>query len=258
VPTPGKAAVKPAQSMSVTVVITDQSPMVPGKRAGTMRDWLKAAARAVTSVLVLPLLAMYWLKAALVGHDRALEDASELLAIIPGLVGRYLRRAFLARVLVSCHPTATIGFGTLFSKVGASIGANVYIGPRCHIGLATLEDNVLLAAGVHVTSGTRTHGFDDLSRPIREQEGTLTLVRIGAGAWLGSAAVIMADVGADTIVGAGSVVTRPLPREVIAAGTPAHVIRSRRNNSANAKTDQERREFISGTHEIGCRVGGDT
>jgi acetyltransferase-like isoleucine patch superfamily enzyme len=148
--------------------------------------------------------------------------------MIPGLPGRYLRRAFLARVLVECHPTATIAFGTLFSKVGASIGANVYIGPRCHIGLAVIEKDVLLAAGVHVTSGAHTHGINDLSRPIRDQEQTQTLVRIGAGAWIGSAAIVMADVGRDSVVGAGAVVTRPVPVEAIATGVPARVIRSRR------------------------------
>ena len=81
------------------------------------------------------------------------------------------------RVLAGCHPTAFIGFGALFSRVGASIGPGVYIGPRCHIGLAAIEANALLAAGVHVTSGARTHGLDDLSRPIRDQEGSPTLVR---------------------------------------------------------------------------------
>ena len=49
------------------------------------------------------------------------------------------------------------------------------------------------------------------SVPIREQEGALTMVRIGAGAWIGSAAVVMADVGANSIIGAGSVVTAPVP-----------------------------------------------
>ena len=49
------------------------------------------------------------------------------------------------------------------------------------------------------------------SVPIREQEGALTMVRIGAGAWVGSAAVVMADVGANSIIGAGSVVTAPVP-----------------------------------------------
>jgi acetyltransferase-like isoleucine patch superfamily enzyme len=86
---------------------------------------------------------------------------------------------------------------------------------------------VLIGSGVHITSGRRTHGTADLSVPIREQEGERTLVRIGEGAWIGSAAVIMADVGRHAVVGAGSVVTRPIPDGVVAAGVPARVIRQR-------------------------------
>jgi acetyltransferase-like isoleucine patch superfamily enzyme len=211
----------------------------PGSRPTAFgpRELLKAVARLLAVCLVSPLLLTWWLQARAIGRDRALEAHSELLSLIPGLSGKYLRRAFLARVLAGCHPTASIGFGTLFSKAGANIGANVYIGPRCHIGLAAIEDNALLAAGSHVTSGAQTHGFSDLSRPIRDQEGVPMLVRIGAGAWIGSAAVVMADVGRDTIVGAGAVVTRALPDEVIAAGIPARVIRSRRESAVSAPTD---------------------
>ena len=85
---------------------------------------------------------------------------------------------------------------------------------------------VLLAAGVHVPSGPHTHGMD-LSAPIHDQPGTLRVVRIGAGSWIGSNAVILADVGRNTIVGAGAVVTHPLPDHVIAAGVPARVVKRR-------------------------------
>jgi acetyltransferase-like isoleucine patch superfamily enzyme len=80
---------------------------------------------------------------------------------------------------------------------------------------------------VHIPSGAITHGIDDVTVPIRDQPGVQRMVRIGAGAWLGSAAVVMADVGRNTIVGAGSVVTRPLGDGVVAAGVPARVIRLR-------------------------------
>ena len=48
-----------------------------------------------------------------------------------------------------------------------------------------------------------------------------------SGAWIGSGAVVMADVGRDTIVGAGAVVTRPLPDRVVACGVPARILHTR-------------------------------
>ncbi|MGH7171126.1 MAG: acyltransferase [Gemmataceae bacterium] len=193
----------------------------------TTQQFAKSAARLLAAAIILPELLSFWFRAWLFGRDRALESSTQMLGLIPGLVGQYLRRAFLARVLEACHPSATICFGVIFSKAGTQLGANAYIGPRCHIGLANIERDVLLAAGVHVPSGMHIHGSGDLSAPIRDQEGQTTRVHIGAGSWVGSAAVVMADVGRDTIIGAGAVVTKPLPDLVIAAGVPARVIRSR-------------------------------
>jgi acetyltransferase-like isoleucine patch superfamily enzyme len=62
---------------------------------------------------------------------------------------------------------------------------------------------------------------------MREQEGQRTLVRIGRGAWVGSGALVMADVGANSVIGAGAVVTSPIPESVVAAGVPAKVVRAR-------------------------------
>jgi acetyltransferase-like isoleucine patch superfamily enzyme len=187
----------------------------------------KAMTRGVATILVAPALASFAIRSRLIGRDRALEGSTQALALVPGLLGQYLRRAFLSRVLHRCHHSVTIEFGTIFSKAAACLDENVYIGPRCHLGLVHLEHDVLLAAGVHVPSGGNTHGHGDADRPIREQTGVKRLVRIGAGSWIGSAAVVMADVGRDTIVGAGAVVTRPLPDRVVAGGVPARVIRQR-------------------------------
>lgn len=174
-----------------------------------------------------PALASYWVRARLLGPDRALEGSSQAFAVLPGILGQYLRRAFLSHVLAACHPTSTIEFGVLFSQAGTRIDENVYIGPRCQIGLAHLEADVLVGAAVHIPSGSRTHGTGDLDTPIRLQGGVRTMVRVGAGAWIGSNAVIMADIGRNTVIGAGSVVTRPVPDGVIAAGVPAKVVRTR-------------------------------
>lgn len=190
-----------------------------------MRESLKAMARGIATILVAPQLVSFKLRALVTGEDRALVGSTQLLSLVPGLVGQYLRRAFLARVLKGgCASSAAIEFGTLFSQVDARIDEHVYVGPRCHLGHVHLERDVLLAAGVHIPSGPHSHGTD-LSAPIHDQPGALRVVRIGAGAWIGSNAVVMADVGRNTIVGAGAVVTRPLPDRVVAAGVPARVVR---------------------------------
>jgi acetyltransferase-like isoleucine patch superfamily enzyme len=188
---------------------------------------LKQLAFLGATVAIAPALASYVIRSALFGRDRALQGSSQALSIVPGISGQYLRRAFFCRVLEECHATVTIEFGTLFSQAGARLGEHVYIGPHCHLGLVHLERDVLIAAGVHVPSGPETHGTSSLDRPIREQPGHLRMVRIGAGSWIGSGAVVMADVGRDSVVAAGAVVTEPLPDLVIAAGVPARVVRRR-------------------------------
>ncbi len=179
------------------------------------------------TLLVLPVLVKYHILKRLLDPSQALDSASQSVAHAPGLLGRYIRAAFYHWVLASSDRTAFIGFGTLFSQPAAILESNVYIGPRCHLGLVRLGKDVLLGAGVHIPSGGQTHFFDDPNVPIRDQGGERSMISIGAGAWIGSAAVILADIGAGTIVGAGSVVTKPLPANVIAAGVPAKILRQR-------------------------------
>ncbi len=192
-----------------------------------MRDAIKRAAHAAAWIAVTPSVLSWSLRSLVMGPDRALEGSTQAWAIVPGLIGQYLRRAFLSRTLLGCSRTATIEFGTLFSSASASIGDRAYVGPRCHLGWAVIEQDALLAAGVHVPSGANTHGIDDLDTPIRDQKTTKTPVRIGAGAWIGSAAIVMADVGRDSVVAAGAVVTKPVAERTIAGGVPARVIRHR-------------------------------
>jgi acetyltransferase-like isoleucine patch superfamily enzyme len=208
---------------------TEPAPVihVPPARSSAAKEAVKAAARFAALVAVLPVLVCFRLNAMLVGRSRALESASQLISLFPGVTGQYLRRAFLQRALARCHHTALVEFGTLFSQAGAQLDENVYVGPRCILGLVHLGKDVLLAANVQVPSGGQTHYFDDPTTPIRGQGGERRLVTIGEGAWVGSGAIVLADVGKGTVVAAGAVVTRPLPDNVIAAGVPAKVIRHR-------------------------------
>lgn len=196
------------------------------------REAVKWCIRGLANLFILPLLVIHWLKVPLIGSDRALEGSTELLSLFPGLIGQYLRRAFLGWTIEFCHPSAAICFGTVFSKAGARIDENAYIGGHCHIGLVHVQRDVLIASGVHITSGARMHGTDDLTKPIKDQQGVNTLVTIGQGAWIGSLCVVMADVGRDSIIGAGAVVSKAIPERSVAAGVPAKVLRSRDDNAS--------------------------
>lgn len=198
-----------------------------------MREAVKAVVYAVAWLLVTPSVMSFHVRARIMGADRAIEGSTQGWALVPGLAGQYLRRAFLCRTLKSCARTALIEFGTLFSSASATIGERAYIGPRCHLGWALIDDDALLAAGVHVPSGARTHGIDDPDVLIRDQPTVKTAVRIGKGAWIGSAAVVMADVGHHAVVAAGAVVTRPIPDATIAGGVPARVLRRREPGRAD-------------------------
>jgi virginiamycin A acetyltransferase len=204
--------------------------MVPAPRgisSQRMSELLKAGARALAFITVSPILLWFVVKRAVMDPDRALQGSAQALALLPGLPGQYLRRAFLSMALERCAPTSVVEFGVTFSKVGARLDENVYVGPFCNLGLVHLERDVLMAGGVHVPSGPNTHGTQSLDVSIREQPGVRRLVRIGAGSWVGNGAIILADVGRDCIIGAGAVVTNPIPDRGVAVGVPARVIRTR-------------------------------
>src|SRR5262245_57667517 len=113
-----------------------------------MRELVKAVARGAALVLVLPRLLWFFVCAAVMGRDRALEGATQGLARVPGLRGNYMRRAFLSQAITACDRGATVSYGVLMSKADAEIGENVYVGPNCSLGLVSLEADVLLADGV--------------------------------------------------------------------------------------------------------------
>ena len=73
--------------------------------------------------------------------------------------------------------------------------------------------------------------------PIHEQPGEFASVTIGADTWIGDRAVVMADVGKHSVVGAGSVVTKPLYDCAVACGSPASVMRLRETSATHSMSD---------------------
>jgi acetyltransferase-like isoleucine patch superfamily enzyme len=192
-----------------------------------MKRLLKALANGLAVVLVLPAFAAYRLAGMLFGPETAFPGWSQAFSLLPGLVGVYLRRAFYRLVLPRCDADACLSFGMVFSHPTARVGKSVYVGLYCCLGAVTLEDDVLLGSHVSVMNGGSQHGIERLDIPIREQPGTWPHLTIGRDSWIGDRAVVLANVGKHCVVGAASVVTKPLPDYAIAVGVPAKVIRYR-------------------------------
>ena len=153
------------------------------------RDTLKYAAHAVAWLLVTPSVVSFAIRSIVIGRDRALQNSTEAWALVPGLIGQYLRRAFLSRAPCAASD-GDIEFGTLFSSASAIIGRRAYIGPRPP-GLGPCRGRCLIAAGV------RPSGPDSRTRPgyAHRGGGAKQAVRIARGPDQ-AAAVVLADVGA--------------------------------------------------------------
>lgn len=192
-----------------------------------MKSIAKRLARGVALACVALPVACYLLARGLVGRQHAFCGISQAFSLLPGLGGVYLRHALYRLVLPECGADAWIGFGTVFSHPDARVGRQAYLGVGCMIGDVTIGDDVLIGSHVSIVNGNRQHGIERLDIPIREQPGEYPRVTIGADSWIGDRAIVMADIGRQCVVGAGSVVTRPVPDYAIAVGNPARVVRLR-------------------------------
>jgi len=90
-----------------------------------------------------------------------------------------------------------------------------------HIG-----DNVMIGSGAHIY--VRNHRFDHVNTPIIDQGYYPSKsVTIHNGAWIGANVIILPGVtiGENSVVGAGSVVTKNVPSQTVVAGNPAKIIK---------------------------------
>lgn len=184
---------------------------------------LKACLNGLALLLVLPAACAYWISAAGLGRQRAFAGWSQAFSLLPGMIGVYLRRAFYQLTLQRCGDGSVVSFGAVFSHPVAEIGNHAYVGLFCCLGDVVIEDDVLIGSHVSITNGSRQHGIARLDVPVREQPGVWPKVTIGQDSWIGDRAIVMADVGRHCVVGAGAVVTRPVPDYAIVVGSPARI-----------------------------------
>ncbi len=105
---------------------------------------------------------------------------------------------------------------------GCRIGSNVKVHCNCYIAQFTkIEDDVFIAPGA-ITTNDKYPGRKDA-------EKHLIGPTIKKGAQIGAGAVIMPGVtiGARSIIGAGSVVTKDVPADSVAYGNPARIVGKR-------------------------------
>lgn len=135
-----------------------------------------------------------------------------------------LLKQMFAEIGEDCYiePPVHANFGCAFVHFGNRVYCNfnmtmvddthIYVGDNTMFG-----PNVILAATGHpIDPELRKQGYQ-FSMPIH----------IGKNCWIGGGVIILPGVtiGDNVVVGAGSVVTKDLPDNVIAVGNPCHVLR---------------------------------
>ncbi|MFP7483456.1 acetyltransferase [Priestia filamentosa] len=123
------------------------------------------------------------------------------------------QHAFKIPILI--HPSSTvsgkstIGEGTVI-MAGAVINTDVTIGRSCIINTAsTIDHDCILQDGVHTSPGAHLGGT----------------VKVGERTWICIGATIInnIDIGCDSVIAAGAVVTKDVPSNVLVAGVPAFI-----------------------------------
>lgn len=131
---------------------------------------------------------------------------------------------------------ARLGSGARFSRMAriyrpsrVRIGASVVLNDFVHIwggGGVTIGDGTIIASHVVITS--QSHDTAALAHGLTYREtSVMKPVKIGSNVWIGAAAIILpgVEIGDDSVIAAGSIVSRDVPPSSLAMGSPARVVR---------------------------------
>lgn len=161
-----------------------------------------------------------------------------------GLIGNFryyfrLLSSWLLQTLAKFSPHP--GLAVILQRLrGVNIGNHVYIGPDVNIddlypNLVTIEDYV----SIGMKSMIFAHSNPTCSLEIKERfyPRKTAPVIIKKGAWIPPGCIILCGVtiGENSIVGAGSIITKDVEPNTIVAGNPARLLRRLREDKATTK-----------------------
>lgn len=153
----------------------------------------------------------------------------------------------------------------LFGGIGTNVsvgqpficdyGRNIYLGSNVSVNMnctfvdcnrITIGNNVLIASNVQLYTATHPVELSERLTPgwVPDMEEyfcrTYALpITIGNGCWLGGGVVVLPGVtiGNGSVIGAGSVVTKDIPENSLAVGSPCRVIRKINQNEERKEGD---------------------
>lgn len=206
-------------------------------------------------------------------HLKQAHSPAELLALYSqyrhaeGAFESQLRRILFRAMCRSCGHALQVGPGVVVKHpetmrfgdavfIGAqsmiqgrfdgtcNIGSHVWIGPHAYFDARHLviEDYVGWGPGAKALGSA--HTGEPIDQPIISTPLVIKPIVIGYGADIGTNATILpgARVGAQSIIGAGAVVTGDIPEYAIAAGVPARVTRMRDGSECSRDAAQSHGE----------------
>ncbi len=202
-----------------------------------MRKAIKWLLLSIVFVLVLPFGLMAKLAYSVIGTQEIFDLCAQTFAFVPSRLGCFIRTCYYKQTLAQSYMDVDFLFGSIVSKPRTTIGHRAVIASFASVGLADLEEEAVIGNRTTLLSGGHHHNFSDPDLPIFHGDSKFTRIVVGKRTFVGDSCVVIASIGQNSVIGAGSVVVKEIPDYVVAVGNPARVIKERPRNTSTEAGD---------------------